>query len=85
MSATDVSPDVLQLRRRVMTKLVLFILLSATAAPSVQAGDAKDSQQDVMEFCNQFVIRDPDPGIRLDHHLDCHMDDRDNNRCALWR
>jgi hypothetical protein len=31
-----------------MTKLVLFILLSATAVPCVQAGDARDSLQDVM-------------------------------------
>jgi hypothetical protein len=45
-----------------MTKLILFILLGATASPSVQAGDVKDSRQDVMDFCNQFVIRDPDPG-----------------------
>jgi hypothetical protein len=68
-----------------MTKLVLFILLSATAAPCVQAGDARDSQQDVMEFCNQFVIRDPDPGIRLDHHLDCYLNDRDDHRGVPWR
>jgi hypothetical protein len=67
-----------------MTKLVLFILLNATAAPCVQAGDARDSQRDVMEFCNQFVIRDPGPGIRLDHHLDCHIDDRDDRRGVPW-
>ena len=68
-----------------MTKLILFILLSLTAVPSVKAGDAKDSRQDVMDFCNQFVITDPDPGIRLDHHLDCYVGDRDDNRAAPWR
>jgi len=41
-----------------MTKFILCILLSATA---VQAGDAKDSHRDAMEFCNQFVILDPAP------------------------
>ena len=68
-----------------MIKLVLLILLSATAAPSVHAGDAKDSQQDVMDFCNQFVIRDPDRGPRLDYHHDCHINDRDDDRSAPWR
>jgi hypothetical protein len=32
-----------------------------------------------MEFCNQFVILDPDPGIRLGHRLDC-LDDQDDDR-----
>jgi len=68
-----------------MTKLILFILLSATTAPSVHAGDARDSRRDAMDFCNQFVIRDPDPGIRLGNHLDCHMDDWDDIRNAPWR
>jgi hypothetical protein len=63
-----------------MTKLILFILLSATTAPSVQAGDAKASRQDAMDFCNQFVIRDPDPGIRFGNHLGCFMDDWDDIR-----
>jgi hypothetical protein len=35
-----------------------------------------------MDFCNQFVIKDPDPylerGIRLDHHHDCYINDRDD-------
>jgi hypothetical protein len=64
-----------------MTKLFLFILLSATA---VQAGDTKDSLRDVMDFCNQFVIRDPDRGIHLDHHLDCHIHDRSDDWGAPW-
>jgi hypothetical protein len=68
-----------------MTKLVLFILLSATAATSVRAGDARDSLQDVMDFCNQFVIRDPDRGIRLGYHHDCHINDRDDDRGVPWR
>jgi hypothetical protein len=70
-----------------MTKLILFILLGATTSPSLQAGDVKDSRQDVMDFCNQFVIRDPDPdsGFRLGHHRHCHMDDWDDNRGAPWR
>jgi hypothetical protein len=68
-----------------MTKLILLILLSATPSPSVQAGDVKDSRQDVMDFCNQFVIRDPDPGFRLGHNRDCHVDDWDDNRSAPWR
>jgi hypothetical protein len=59
-----------------MIKLALFVVLSTTAAHSVQAGDTKDSLQDIMDFCNQFVIRDPDSGIRLDyHHYDCFFHD----------
>ena len=68
-----------------MTKLILFILLSATTTPSVQAGDAKASRQNAMDFCNQFVIRDPDPGIRLGNQLDCYMDDWDDIRSTPWR
>jgi hypothetical protein len=61
-----------------MTKLIFFILLTAAAVPSIQAGDTKDSRRDVMDFCNQFVINDPDPRIRLDYHNDCDIqDDRD--------
>jgi hypothetical protein len=48
-----------------MIKLALFVVLSATAAHSVQAGDTKDSLRDIMDFCN-LVIRDPDAGIRLE-------------------
>jgi hypothetical protein len=54
-----------------MTKVVFFILLSAAAAPSVRAGDTKDSLRDVMDICNQFIINDPDSGIRLDYHNNC--------------
>jgi hypothetical protein len=65
-----------------MTKFILCILLSAT---TVQAGDTKDSHRDAMEFCKQFVILDPDPGIRLGYRLDCHLDEQDDNRGAHWR
>jgi hypothetical protein len=58
------------------------VITIAAAAPSVQAGDTKDSLRDVMDICNQFVINDPDPGIRLDYHNGCDIyDDRD----APWR
>jgi hypothetical protein len=61
-----------------MTKLVFFLLLSAASAPSVRAGDTKDPLRDVMDICNQFIINDPDPGIRLDYRNDCDIyDDRD--------
>jgi hypothetical protein len=66
-----------------MTKLILFLLLSATTP--VQAGDAKVFRQDAMDFCKQFVIRDPDPGIRLGNHLDCYWDDWDDFRSTPWR
>jgi hypothetical protein len=56
-----------------MTKVVFFMLLSAAAAPSVRAGDTKDSLRDVMDICNQFIFNDPDPGIRLDYHNDCDI------------
>jgi hypothetical protein len=61
-----------------MTRLVFFILLGATAAPAVQAGDSRDSRRDAMDFCNQFVINDPDPGFRFDYHHDCTAFDRDD-------
>ena len=52
-----------------------FMLLSAAAALSVRAGDTKDSLRDI---CNQFIINDPDPGIRPNYHNDCDIyDDRD--------
>jgi hypothetical protein len=56
-----------------MIKLAFFMLLNATAAP-ILAGDKKDSLRDVMDICNQFVINDPDPGIRLGHHGDCEIE-----------
>jgi hypothetical protein len=61
-----------------MTKVVFFTLLSVAAAPSVRAGDTKDSLRDVTDICNQFIINDPDPGFRLHYHNDCHIcDDSD--------
>jgi hypothetical protein len=61
-----------------MTKVVFFMLLGAAAAPSVRAGDTKDSLRDVMDICNQFIINDPDPGFRPHYHNDCHIyDDSD--------
>ena len=60
-----------------MTKLVLFILLSATATPA-QARDTRNSLRDIMDFCNQFVINDPDPGFRFDYNHDCTAFDRDD-------
>ena len=68
-----------------MTKLVFFILFSATAAPSVRAGDARDALRDMMDFCDQFVIRDPDHGIRLGYRHDCVIYDRDDDRGVPWR
>jgi hypothetical protein len=68
-----------------MTKLIFLLLLSATVPTPAQAGDTRDSLRDVMDFCNQFVIRDPDPylerGVRLDYRHDCHINDRDDS----WR
>jgi hypothetical protein len=66
----------------VMTKLILCILLGAT---TVQAGDTRDFHREAMEFCKQFVILDPDPGIRLGYRLDCHLDDQDDIRGAHGR
>jgi hypothetical protein len=59
----------------IMTKVVFFMLLGAAAAPSVRAGDTKDSLRNVMDICNQFIINDPDPGFRLHYHNDCHIYD----------
>jgi hypothetical protein len=58
-----------------MTKLVFFMLLSVSSAPSVQAGGAKDQRQDVADFCNQFIINDPDPAVRFDYYRDCYFYD----------
>ena len=65
-----------------MTKLILCILLGAT---TVHAGDTKNSHRDATEFCSQFVIQDPGPGIRLGYRLDCHVDDQDDVRGADGR
>ena len=65
-----------------MTKLILCILLGAT---TVQVGDTKGSHRDAMEFCSQFVLQDPGPGIRLGYRLDCHVGDQDDDPSAYWR
>ena len=64
-----------------MKKLLLFMLLSVSAATSTQAGDSKNSLRDALEFCNQFIITDPNPALRLDYHRDCCINGRD----APWR
>jgi hypothetical protein len=59
-----------------MTRLVLLMFLSTTAAPAVRAGDTRDSRRDVVDVCNQFVIEDPAPGIGVDYgHNDCFLYD----------
>jgi hypothetical protein len=54
-----------------MTKLALFMFLGAAAAPSVHAGDTKDARRDLFDFCNQFVINEPDQPIRFGFSRDC--------------
>jgi hypothetical protein len=78
----QLSPDVPPITESVMAKLILCILLGAT---TVQAGDTRDFHREAMEFCKQFVILDPDPGIRLGYRLDCHLDDQDDIRGAHGR
>jgi hypothetical protein len=65
-----------------MTKLVFLILLSASSAPSVQAGDARDQHREAADFCHQFIINDPDPAVRFDYYRDCFFYDRE---AAPWR
>jgi hypothetical protein len=60
-----------------MTKLALFMFLGAAAAPTVHAGDTKDARRDVFEFCNQFVINEPDQSIRFGFSRDCILYDPD--------
>jgi hypothetical protein len=59
-----------------MTKQVLLIFLIGATATSVLAADWKDSRRDALDFCRQFVIRDPDPEIRLGHFRDCVLQDQ---------
>jgi hypothetical protein len=65
-----------------MTKLILILvmLLSVIATPPVQAGDRKGSLRHFLEFCNQFVIAHPGPGIGFDHRHDCYINDWDAPR-----
>ncbi|MBV9461442.1 MAG: hypothetical protein JO141_28555 [Bradyrhizobium sp.] len=58
-----------------MTKLALFMFLGAAAAPSVHAGDTKDARRDLFDFCNQFVINEPDQTIRFGAVRDCLLYD----------
>jgi hypothetical protein len=67
-----------------MTKLALFMFLGATAAPSVHAGDTRDARRDVFDFCNQFVINEPDPQFRFGFAHDCILYDPDNHP-PEWR
>ncbi len=61
-----------------MTKLILLLFVSATATPPLQAADWKDSRQDILNYCRQFIIRDPDPQIRLGDARNCDLRDTDN-------
>jgi hypothetical protein len=60
-----------------MTKLALFMFLGAAAAPPVHAGDTRDARRDVFEFCNQFVINEPDQPTRFGFSRDCILYDPD--------
>ena len=66
-------------------KIVYALMLTCTTAVSALAGDSAEMLRDRLIFCNQFVIRDPDPGIRLGYHHDCHINDRDDDRGVPWR
>jgi hypothetical protein len=65
-----------------MTKLIWIsvMLLSAIATPPVQAADKSGSMRHFLEFCNQFVITDPGPGIGFDYYHDCYLNDWDAPR-----
>jgi hypothetical protein len=60
-----------------MTKLALFMFLGAAATPSVHAGDTKDARRDVFDFCDQFVINEPDHPMRFGFSRDCILYDPD--------
>jgi hypothetical protein len=60
-----------------MTKLALFMFLGAAAAPSVHAGDTRDARRDIYDFCNQFVINEPDQNIRFGFSHNCILYDPD--------
>jgi hypothetical protein len=60
-----------------MMKLALFIFLSATAVPSVHAGDTRDARRDVFDVCNQFVINEPEQTLRFGFSRDCILDESD--------
>jgi hypothetical protein len=67
-----------------MTKLALFMFLGAAVAPSVQAGDTRDARRDVLDFCNQFVINEPDQSMRFGFSHDCILYDPDIH-APEWR
>jgi hypothetical protein len=67
-----------------MTKLALFMFLGAAAAPSVHAGDTRDARRDVFDFCNQFVINEPDQPMRFGFSRDCILYDPDLH-APEWR
>jgi hypothetical protein len=60
-----------------MTKLALLMFLGAAAAPSVHAGDTRDARRDMFDFCNQFVINEPDQPVRFGFSHDCILYDPD--------
>ena len=67
-----------------MTKLIFLIFIGAAAAPCVRAEDLKDSHRDLMDFCHQFVINEPDSAVHFGHH-DCNFYDRDDPWAELFR
>jgi hypothetical protein len=67
-----------------MTKIALFMFLGAAAAPSVHAGDTRDARRDMFDFCNQFVINEPDQSARFSFSHDCILYDPDV-QAPEWR
>jgi hypothetical protein len=67
-----------------MTNIAFLIFIAVAAVASVQAEDLKDSRRDVLGFCNQFVINNPDPEMHFSYD-DCNFYDRDDASPTLHR
>jgi hypothetical protein len=67
-----------------MTKLALFMIMGAAAAPSVHAGDTEDARRDLFDICNQFVINEPGQPIHFGFSRDCILYEPDI-QAPEWR
>ena len=55
----------------VMKIIVPLLMLSSIIGPHAMAGDSREALRNTLTICNQFVIRDPEPGPPLNDLRDC--------------
>jgi hypothetical protein len=64
----------------VMNTIVALLILNSITSPLAVAADSQETLRNALDICRQFVIQDPDPGIRfLDQPRCCVPGNRVHN------